>query len=226
MTRVQRHVLDEPQLEPMLAGEPCQRHDVFLGLPRIATALIFTGSNPAALAAIIPSITRSTPGRRVSRSNRAGSSVSRLMLIRFRPASRNVPATGASRIPLVVKPTSSSPEIATSFSTNFGRSRRHQWFAPSQPHLIDPQRHRHAGDPLDFLERQQIRSRQEPYVLRHAVDAADIAAVGDADPQVVVRPSPRVDELIESSCHRLILVGLIRSPRPTSLYMAGCDHAV
>ena len=54
-----------------------------------------------------------------------------------------------------------------------------------------------AGDARDFLERQQLGVRQERVVasedvLRHAVDAAEVAAVGDRDAQVVQRPSARV----------------------------------
>ena len=77
------------------SSSPCSREKRASGTtsssvtPRIATALTFTGSKPASLAARIPSITCSKPVRRVSRSNLAGSIVSRLMLIRSRPASRS-----------------------------------------------------------------------------------------------------------------------------------------
>ena len=54
-------------------------------------------------------------------------------------------------------------------------------------------------DARDLLEGQQLRVRQERVVgvedvLRHAVDAAEVAAVGDRDAQVVQRPAARVGE--------------------------------
>jgi primosomal protein N' len=63
--------------------------------------------------------------------------------------------------------------------------------------------HAEAGedprDALDLLERQELAARQEAVVvaedlLRHAVDAAKVAAVRDRDAQVAERPSPRVGE--------------------------------
>ena len=93
-------------------------------MPLIATALIFTGSNPASFAARIPSITCSNPGRRVSCWNRSGSIVSRLTLIRRSPASQSGFASGARRIPLVVRPMSLIPGIAAILATSRGRSRR------------------------------------------------------------------------------------------------------
>ena len=83
------------------------------------------------------------------------------MLIRFSPASRSVWATGASRMPLVVRPTSLIPGIATSFSIRIGMSRRTSGSPAGEPHLVDPQRHRDPDEPLDLLERQQLRARQE-----------------------------------------------------------------
>ena len=55
-----------------------------------------------------------------------------------------------------------------------------------------------ARDALDLLERQQLASRQEAVVaaedlLRHAVDAAEVAAVGDRDPEVAQRPVEGVE---------------------------------
>src|SRR5207342_3062903 len=51
-----------------------------------------------------------------------------------------------------------------------------------------------AGEPSDLLERQQLLSLEELEVatedlLRHAVDTAEVAAVGDRDPQVPKRPA-------------------------------------
>ena len=75
---------------------------------------------------------------------------------------------------------------------------RHQLFemttqqrlAAGQPDLAHAKVNEHAGDAGDLLEGQQLGVGQEwivvaEDVLRHAVDAAKIAAVGDRDPQVV-----------------------------------------
>ncbi len=69
-----------------------------------------------------------------------------------------------------------------------------QRLAPREPDLVDPQARRDPREPLDLLERQQARPRQEGHALGHAVNATDIAAVGHADPQVVVDPAERVDQ--------------------------------
>ena len=68
--------------------------------------------------------------------------------------------------------------------------------AAGEADLLDPMRDelaRHAGD---LLEREQRRVRQVGVVLvedflRHAVAAAEVAAVGDADAQVAQRPAAR-----------------------------------
>src|SRR5680860_95203 len=59
-----------------------------------------------------------------------------------------------------------------------------------------------AGEPSDLLERQQLLSLEELEVatedlLRHAVDAAEVAAVGDRDPQV---PERSVETVHHSHC--------------------------
>ena len=71
-----------------------------------------------------------------------------------------------------------------------------QRLAPGQPDLVDPQRHHDPHEPLDLLEAQELAPRQELRILRHAVDAADVAPIRHADPQVVVHPAKRVDERI------------------------------
>ena len=60
--------------------------------------------------------------------------------------------------------------------------------------IVDPEADRHADEPIDLLEREQALPRQELDRLGHAVDAADVATVGDADPQVVVDPTKGVDQ--------------------------------
>ena len=61
---------------------------------------------------------------------------------------------------------------------------------PPHAHLRDD-----AHEPRDLLERQNLVPRLEADVLvRHAVEAADVAAIGDADPQAAVHAAEAVDE--------------------------------
>ena len=61
--------------------------------------------------------------------------------------------------------------------------------------LPDTQRHGHADEALDFFESQQVFARLEfRRLLGHAVKAADIAAVGYADAEVVVQAAEGVDQ--------------------------------
>ena len=58
-----------------------------------------------------------------------------------------------------------------------------------------------AGQPLDLLEREHLAARQPLHaLLRHAVRAAEVAAVGDRDAQVADRAPERVDQV-----HRVTL---------------------
>ena len=59
--------------------------------------------------------------------------------------------------------------------------------AARDPDLLDTVGDEDAGEPLDLLEREQLLAVHEPvaaseHLLRHAVDAAEVAAVGDRDP--------------------------------------------
>ena len=156
--------------------------------------MTFTGSNPASLAARMPSITCSKPG----------------------PPRQPLELGGVHRVEADVDPL--EPGVAQAAGPRGqqdavggqadvldpGDRRQlldqdrevaaHQGLAAGQPDLVDPQRHRDPDEPLDLLEAQELRAGQELDLLRHAVDAADVAAVRDADPQVIVRASERVDE--------------------------------
>ena len=57
-----------------------------------------------------------------------------------------------------------------------------------------------GGEPLDLLEAEQLTALEKAVVaaehlLRHAVDAAEVATVGHADPQVVERPAKGVERI-------------------------------
>ncbi len=113
------------------------------------------------------------------------------MLIRSRPASRSARATGASRMPLVVSPMSLIPGIAASFSTKVGRSRRTSGSPPVSRTLSIPRVRAIRTNRSISSKLKSEAARQELDLLGHAVNAADVAAVGHADPQVVVRHGPK-----------------------------------
>ena len=74
-----------------------------------------------------------------------------------------------------------------------------QRLAAGQPNFANAELDVDPREPHDFLECQQFRVRKERIVapenvLRHAVHAAEIAAVGDRDPQVVHRTAALIDE--------------------------------
>ncbi len=141
-------------------------------------------------------MTCSNPVRLVSSRNRAGSIVSRLTLIRRRPASCSSFAIERQQDAVGREPDVLDPRDRDELLDELRQVAAHQRLAAGQPDLVDPHRARRAGEAGDLLEAQQARPRQEFDRLGHAVDAADIAAVGDADPQVIVDPAKAVDQAV------------------------------
>ena len=70
----------------------------------------------------------------------------------------------------------------------------HQRLAAGEAQLAHAARDERAAQPVEFLEREQVLLRQERHVLRHAVDAAEIAAVGHRDAQIGDRAPERIDQ--------------------------------
>ena len=71
--------------------------------------------------------------------------------------------------------------------------------AARDPQLLHAEVDEDARDPLDLLEREELAARQEAVLvaedlLRHAVDAAEVAAVGHRDPQIADGPAEGVDD--------------------------------
>ena len=65
--------------------------------------------------------------------------------------------------------------------------------------LLDPAAHEDACDALDLLERQQLVAAQELVVasedlLRHAVDAPEVAPIGDGDAEIAKRPAEGIGQ--------------------------------
>ena len=143
--RIQRHLLDETQVQS-LTDRPAQQIAASWSLtPRNRTLLIFTGSSSASCAARIPASVSTSRSRWVIALNVSRSKVSRLTLTLCKPASRNGAASPGSRNPLVVMLTS-TPRFAIpdTMSTTSGRS---NGSAAGQPHAGDSARHRDPDDP-------------------------------------------------------------------------------
>ena len=68
-----------------------------------------------------------------------------------------------------------------------------QRLAAGQPDLVDAERQEDVDERADLLEVQHVLARQpDVVVLRHAVFAAQVAAVGDRQPQVAQRPAEAI----------------------------------
>ena len=64
-----------------------------------------------------------------------------------------------------------------------------QRFAAGQPHLVDAETQELIDEPIDLLELQDVLARQPDVVLLgHAVLAAQVAAIGDRQPEIGQRP--------------------------------------
>ena len=70
----------------------------------------------------------------------------------------------------------------------------HQRLAAGDPQLFDAEPDESRGQPVELLQRQEVLLGQERHVLGHAVDAAEVAAVGYRDAQVADLPLERIDE--------------------------------
>ena len=98
-------------------------------------------------------------------------------------------------MPLVVSARSSTPGSAANCSTSCGRSARTSGSPPVSRSRRTPICETTPHEPRDLLERENLVPRLEADILvRHAVEAADVAAIGDADPQAVVHAAEPVDE--------------------------------
>ena len=77
-----------------------------------------------------------------------------------------------------------------------------QRLPPGQPDFVDAQIRKIAGERRHFLERQDVLARKPNILLlRHAVGAPQVAAVGHRQAQTFQRPPERVDQ--RSWCHVL-----------------------
>ena len=162
--------------------------------PLSATALILTCS-PACFAASIPASTFSYLPQRVMARKRSGSSVSSETLIRRTPA-----CTSASRMALelaavgghgqLVQP--ARAHVPAELADQPHDVAPDQGLAAGEPDLAHAEIDEGRGQPVELLQGEQLGLGQEGHLLGHAVDAAEIAAVGDRQPDVGDLPSERI----------------------------------
>ena len=148
--------------------------------------LILT-ARPAARAASIPSITLSRSPQRVIAWNRSGRSVSSDTLMRRTPPPRARRRSGASWLPLVVRVSSSSAPLSRwrdSARTSHMMFLRTSGSPPVSRSLRTPWRMKAEHEAVELLQGQNLLFRQKGHVFRHAIDAAEVAAVGHRDPQI------------------------------------------
>ena len=94
----------------------------------------------------------------------------------------------------------SRPSIVASRSTRRLELLPEQRLAAREADLLDAERGERARDALELLEGEELLAVHEAVVvaedrLRHAVRAAEVAAVGDRDPQVADRSAQGVERV-------------------------------
>ena len=78
----------------------------------------------------------------------------------------------------------------------------HQRLAAGQPQFLHALFDEDGAEPVQLFQRQEVLLGQEGHVLGHAVDAAEVAAVGDRDAQIADCAAERVDHV-----HQVALPG-------------------
>ena len=162
--------------------------------PAITTTLTFTGASPACSAASIASSTvASTPRRRIAakrvRLQRVAADVDAHETGRGEcrcQAGEAVPVRGHGQI-RETDPAEPGDKV--------GDAGPHERLAAGEAQRVDPEIVRDRGNPLDLLEGEDLGPWYPGDALfGHAVDAAQVAAVGHRDPQVGVDSAEGVDE--------------------------------
>ena len=118
-------------------------------------------------------------------------------MTRWRPAAASASAFWGSSAPFVVSATSRLAERRQALDQHLEVAAQER-LAARDPDLLDAVRDERAREPLDLLEAEELLAVHEAVaatedLLRHAVDAAEVAAVGDRDPEVADRPAQGVE---------------------------------
>jgi hypothetical protein len=84
----------------------------------------------------------------------------------------------------------------------------HQRLTAGQAQLSDAEPDERAAHAVELFQGQQLGFRQEGHLFRHAVDAAEVAAVGDRNAQIGDGSSKRVDHAsLVRVAARLVKIG-------------------
>ncbi len=85
----------------------------------------------------------------------------------------------------------------------------HKRLTAGQAELLDAEPDEGAAHAVEFFEGQELGFRQKIHLFRHAIDAAEVAAVGDRYAQVGDGSSKRVDHalLVRTAAH-LVKIGV------------------
>ena len=146
----------------------------------------------------MPSSTRCRPfAPRDSFGTFPRSSVSRLMFSRCKPAAfRCMPPVRRAECRWLSARCRECPARRPTFATSARQIVPHQRFAAGEPDFVDAQLSRQPARTASISSNVRISSRgRNSHVLRrHAIKAADVAAIGDADPQVIVFSAEAIEE--------------------------------
>ncbi|MOA23129.1 hypothetical protein D3C78_1437310 [compost metagenome] len=77
-----------------------------------------------------------------------------------------------------------------------GQALAHQWFATGDADTRDAEADEGIGDGIELFETEYLRPGSEDHVLAHAIGAAEVATVGDREPQVGNSAPERIEQLI------------------------------
>src|SRR5207245_9163153 len=87
----------------------------------------------------------------------------------------------------------------------------HQRLTAGQAELLDAEPDEGATHAVELFEGQELRFRQKNHLFRHAIDAAEVATVGDRNSQVGDGSSKRVDHaLLVRTAARFVKLALLR----------------
>ena len=139
--------------------------------------------------------------------------------MRFKPLACRSTACWASSTPLVVSAISSIRGMPVRSPTKSARFARSSGSPPVRRSLRTPRLGEQARQAHDLVERQPLLRLQEPVVLvklllRHAIGAAEIAAVHHGNAQIMQRPPAPIERIIRAAEYRerWMLAWMLRSP--------------
>src|SRR5579872_6727965 len=89
----------------------------------------------------------------------------------------------------------------------------HQRLAAGQAQLPDAEADKRAANPVQLFQGQKLPLGQEAHLFRHAIDAAEVAAVGDRYAQIGDMASKRVDHMNYSALPERYVGTYIRTKR-------------